>query len=81
MNGAPRLSVGYNGEGVILYREDENGQPVLLALMDIDAAIRFAHDLSGVAGDLIRAADEYANHRDSLANLDFEPSDDAEPGE
>ena len=71
MNTTPPLfSVGYNEDGVILYRTDEHGKPLMLALMDTTAAIRYAGDLCDVAEHLMQAAERFAAHRALVADGD-----------
>lgn len=68
MNDSPQLlSVGFNDEGVILYRTDEHDQPLMLAIMDTTAAIRYAGDLCDTAERLMKAAEDFAEHRKLVA--------------
>ena len=62
MSEAPTLSAGYNDDGIILYREDENGEPLMLALMDTTAAIKYARDLCDMAEHLMKATEDFVAH-------------------
>jgi len=62
MTTPPAFSVGYNDDGVILYRADEHDRPMLLALMDTTAAIKYARDLCDVAERLMKAAEDFVAH-------------------
>ena len=71
MNTTPPLfSVGYNEDGVILYRTDEHGKPLMLALMDTTAAIRYAGDLCDVAEQLMKNAEDFVAHVNLMNDVD-----------
>lgn len=63
------LSVGYDDEGIILYRT-HNDTPVMAARMDPEAAKRYAADLRETADLFDRAIIDFGNHRKMVDEID-----------
>ena len=68
------LQIGYNDDGVVLYRT-ENGEPVIAAQMDPEAAKRYAADLRETADHFDRAIIDFGNHRKLIDDINSAVSD------